>query len=180
MQDNIHRHHWQNRTDSRFTSFVFRTKLLIQKIFPRTAILNPRKILYDLIFMYGPRACRLVRNNIQDHHKLPICYIIIITGRTTLLAPQASLENSARFVHSWELDDPVFISLDFPTIIFYRARSSTLRLTPNLQDQVPVFMSPSERVAQLYPQALGSLFLPFCDSQGNGGGIVTSLHAERG
>jgi hypothetical protein len=30
------------------------------------------------------------------------------------------------------------------------------RLTPNLEDQVSVFMTPGERVAQLYPQALGS------------------------
>jgi hypothetical protein len=28
---------------------------------------------------------------------------------------------------------------------------------PNLEDQVSVFMTPGDRVAQLYPQALGNL-----------------------
>jgi hypothetical protein len=37
-------------------------------------------------------------------------------------------------------------------------------------------MSPSDRVAQLYPQALGSLFVTFHNSQGYGGGILTCLH----
>jgi hypothetical protein len=40
---------------------------------------------------------------------------------------------------------------------------------PNLEDQVTVFMSPSDRVAQLYPQALGSLFIAFYNLQGYGG-----------
>jgi hypothetical protein len=50
-------------------------------------------------------------------------------------------------------------------MIFYKARSSALRPTPNLEEQVPVFMSPSDRVAQLYPQAPGSLFVAFYVSQ---------------
>jgi hypothetical protein len=33
-------------------------------------------------------------------------------------------------------------------------------------------------VAQLYPQALGSLFVAFYDSQGYGGGILTRRHTE--
>jgi hypothetical protein len=41
---------------------------------------------------------------------------------------------------------------------------SALRPTPNLKDQVPVFITPSDRVAQLYLQALGSLFVAFYDS----------------
>jgi hypothetical protein len=32
------------------------------------------------------------------------------------------------------------------------------------------------RVAELYPQAAGSLFVAFYDSQGYGGGIRTRLH----
>jgi hypothetical protein len=36
-------------------------------------------------------------------------------------------------------------------------------------------MSPSNRVGQLYPQALGYVFVT-CDSQGYGGGILTCLH----
>jgi hypothetical protein len=47
---------------------------------------------------------------------------------------------------------------------------------PNLEGQVPVFISSMNRVAQLYPQALGSLFVASCHSQGYGGGIITRLH----
>jgi hypothetical protein len=42
--------------------------------------------------------------------------------------------------------------------------------------QVPVFISPRNRVAELYPQALGSLFIASYDSQGSGGGILNRLH----
>jgi hypothetical protein len=54
---------------------------------------------------------------------------------------------------------------------------SQIRDSPNLEGQVPVFISPRNRVAQLYPKALGSLFVA-SDSQGYGGGIRTRLHAH--
>jgi hypothetical protein len=54
---------------------------------------------------------------------------------------------------------------------------SQIRDFPNLEGQVPVFISPRNRVAHLYPQALGSFFVTFYDSQGYGGGIWTRLHA---
>jgi hypothetical protein len=63
---------------------------------------------------------------------------------------------------------------------FYRAKSSALSPTPNLQDQVPVFMSPTDSVAQLYPQAPGSLFVAAYKSQGYRGDILTRLHTENG
>jgi hypothetical protein len=44
--------------------------------------------------------------------------------------------------------------------------------SPNLEGQVPVFISPRNRVAR----ALGSLFVASYDSQGSGGGILTRLH----
>jgi hypothetical protein len=47
---------------------------------------------------------------------------------------------------------------------------------PNQESQVPVFISPRNRVAQLYPQALGSLFVTSYGSQGYNGGILTRLH----
>jgi hypothetical protein len=50
--------------------------------------------------------------------------------------------------------------------------------TPNLEVQVPVFISPRNRVAQLYTQALGSFYVAPYDSQGYGGGIVTRLHTS--
>jgi hypothetical protein len=48
---------------------------------------------------------------------------------------------------------------------------SQIRDSPNLEGQVPVFISPRNRVAQLYPQALGSFFVATYDSRGYGGGI---------
>jgi hypothetical protein len=82
-----------------------------------------------------------------------------------------------RFCHICpELDHTVFTSSDFAIIIFYTARSSALHPTPNLEDQVPVFMSPQWLSAQFYPQAPGSLFVAPYDSKGCGGGIRTRLH----
>jgi hypothetical protein len=49
---------------------------------------------------------------------------------------------------------------------------SQIRDSPNLEGQVPVFISPRNRVAWLYSQALGSLFFASYDSQGYGGGLV--------
>jgi hypothetical protein len=53
---------------------------------------------------------------------------------------------------------------------------SQIRDTPNLEGRVPVFISPRNRAAQLYPPALGSIFIASYDSQGYGGGIRTRLH----
>jgi hypothetical protein len=50
---------------------------------------------------------------------------------------------------------------------------SQIRDSPNLEGQVPVFIFPRNRVAQLYPQALGSLFVASYDSQGYGEDIRT-------
>jgi hypothetical protein len=61
--------------------------------------------------------------------------------------------------------DLVFTSPDFVTAFFYGEKSSTSHLPPSLEDQVPVFMFLSDRVAQLYPQLLGSLVFAFYVSQ---------------
>jgi hypothetical protein len=53
---------------------------------------------------------------------------------------------------------------------------SQIRASPYLESQVPVFICPRNRVAQLYPQALGTLFVSSLDSQGYGGGIRTRRH----
>jgi hypothetical protein len=53
---------------------------------------------------------------------------------------------------------------------------SQIRDSPNLDGQVSVFISPRNKVAQLYPQALSSLFVASYDSQGYGGGIRSLLH----
>jgi hypothetical protein len=54
---------------------------------------------------------------------------------------------------------------------------SQSRGSPNLEGQDPVFIAPRNRVAQLYTQTLGSLFVASYDSQGYGGGIKTRFHA---
>jgi hypothetical protein len=47
------------------------------------------------------------------------------------------------------------------------------------ENQISVFISPSDGVAQVYPQAAGSLFVAFYDSQGYGGDIANPLaHIE--
>jgi hypothetical protein len=53
---------------------------------------------------------------------------------------------------------------------------SQIRDSPNLEGQVSVFISPRNRVAQLYPQALGSFFVASYYSQGYGGDIQPLLH----
>jgi hypothetical protein len=52
---------------------------------------------------------------------------------------------------------------------------SQVRDSLNQEDQVPVFVSPRNRVDQLYHQTLGSL-LASCNSQGYGGVMRTRLH----
>jgi hypothetical protein len=51
-----------------------------------------------------------------------------------------------------------------------------LQGSPNLEGKVLVLISPRNRVAQLYSQALRSLFVASYDSQGYGGGIRPHLH----
>jgi hypothetical protein len=48
----------------------------------------------------------------------------------------------------------------------------------NLENQVPVFISPRNMLAQLNPRALGSLSVVSYDSQSYGGGILTRLHMD--
>jgi hypothetical protein len=48
--------------------------------------------------------------------------------------------------------------------------------TPNLEGQIPVFISPRNKVARLYPHALDSLFVAFYDSLGYAGIIRPLLH----
>jgi hypothetical protein len=79
------------------------------------------------------------------------------------------------------------VLLGFASVVILRSESlgthdhillSQIRDSPNLEDQVPVFISPRKRVAQFYPQALGYLFVASYDSQGYSGSIRRRLHAE--
>jgi hypothetical protein len=69
-------------------------------------------------------------------------------------------------------------SLDFVTVIFLHGNVFSLGPTPNLDDKVPVFISPSDRVARLYPRAPGSFFVALYVSQGYAGGTLTCLQQE--
>jgi hypothetical protein len=53
--------------------------------------------------------------------------------------------------------------------------SSRIRDSPNLESQVPVFISPRTGWPSYNPQALGFLFPFSCDSEGYGGGIRPRL-----
>jgi hypothetical protein len=53
---------------------------------------------------------------------------------------------------------------------------SHLRDSPDLEGQVPVYISPKDWLAQLYPWALGSLAVASYDLQGYSGDILTHLH----
>jgi hypothetical protein len=52
----------------------------------------------------------------------------------------------------------------------------TFETPPTWRAWSPYLYPPGNRVAQLYPRALGSFFVTSYDSQGYGGGIVTRLH----
>jgi hypothetical protein len=58
--------------------------------------------------------------------------------------------------------------------VFYCLRFET---PPTRRARFP-YLSPRNRLAQLYPRALGSLFVASYDSQGCGGGIRTHLHTS--
>jgi hypothetical protein len=53
---------------------------------------------------------------------------------------------------------------------------SQIRDSPNMEGQVPVFISPRKRVAKLYSQTPYSIFVASYDSQSYGGGIRAGLH----
>jgi hypothetical protein len=67
----------------------------------------------------------------------------------------------------------LFLGSAVPLSIFYCPNSWD---SPNLEGQVPVFISPRNRVGHIYPRALGSLSVASYDSQGYGGSILSCLH----
>jgi hypothetical protein len=77
----------------------------------------------------------------------------------------------------------LLLALASAVILWFESRGthvyillSQIRDSPKLVGQVPVFISPRNKVAQLYTQALDSLFVASYDSQGYSGGIRTRLH----
>jgi hypothetical protein len=58
-------------------------------------------------------------------------------------------------------------------IIFYYLK---FEISPAWRTKSPYIHLPGNRVVQLYPEVLGSLFVTSFDSQGYGGGIRTRIH----
>jgi hypothetical protein len=89
-----------------------------------------------------------------------------ICGFVILLRPLWREDGSVIYLYNclWALPKQSLLGrspADLTAIVY-----SLIWDSPNLEDQVPVFISPRNRVAQLYPRALGSLFVPSYDSQG--------------
>jgi hypothetical protein len=81
-------------------------------------------------------------------------------------------------MRGWVCRLPLLLALAREVILRSESRGThdhillaQIRDSPNLKDQVPVFISSRNMVARLYMQALGSLFVASYDSQGYGGGI---------
>jgi hypothetical protein len=69
-------------------------------------------------------------------------------------------------------------SLSGPSPTELRPNSTVSFETPsNLEGQVPVFIYPRNRVAQLYPWELSSLFVASYDSRGYGGDVLIHLQS---
>jgi hypothetical protein len=68
--------------------------------------------------------------------------------------------------------------MDVTTVISLQFKVTSIAVNTQHGLLGPVFISPSDRVAQLYPQVPGSLFDTFYISQGYGEGILTHLHME--
>jgi hypothetical protein len=88
------------------------------------------------------------------------------------LTPYPSLENSVR-------SGLVYTSSEFVTITLWQSKVVSLASNPQPGGLGLCIYVPSDRVAQLYTQALGSLFVASYGSQGYGGGTLTRLHTGR-
>jgi hypothetical protein len=103
------------------------------------------------LYFYPQVPIRVLRNKLSVPLQISTDIISKIIDKTVIFEPKLSWELSARFVLNWTILFSLFrISQQS---CFYGARLSALRPTPNLEDQVSVFMSPNDRVAQLHLQA---------------------------
>jgi hypothetical protein len=76
----------------------------------------------------------------------------------TLTSPHFFLHSSRSLAAVVVFDLTVQSQAPVEVYSFYGAGLLVQRPTPNLEDQVSVFMTPGDRMAQLYPQALGTHF----------------------
>jgi hypothetical protein len=97
------------------------------------------------IFIFKPSACSYSPYVTSSMTKGWVCRLQFLLG----LASAVILRSESRGTH-----DHVLLS--------------QVRDSSNLEGQVPVLISPRNRVARLYPQTLGSLFITSYDSKGYG------------
>jgi hypothetical protein len=95
----------------------------------------------------------------------PISSSLIVPSSSSLSSSSLAKQTfflATAFLRRFRQNYLGFTSMGFAKIIFfYRAMSSAFYPTPNLEDKVSVLMSPSDRVAYSYSQALGSSFISF-------------------
>jgi hypothetical protein len=130
-----------------------------------------------------------VQNWLNSKSKSKLYYDRRSVGRS-LLVSSSHVRLSTRFCYyqtvasllMWGALSDERTGLPFTIGIGPRQRSHSWVRVP--WDTWPYFtlsdsrISPRNRVAQLYPQTLGSLFVAFYDRQGYGGGIRTRLHTR--
>jgi hypothetical protein len=78
-----------------------------------------------------------------------------------------------------QISHRVFTSLNFATKNFLQSKVVGLASNPQSGAPCPCVPPVTECPSYVYPQAPGSLFTALYDSQGYGGGILTTLHTRR-
>jgi hypothetical protein len=116
----------------------------------------------------APNPLRLTTSDFFLLQINPCCHISYVTPSLT-----------RGLVCNWQL----LLSLTSAIILGSESRVtqdhillSHIRDSLNLEGQVPVFIFPPNRVAQLYPRTLGSIFVASYDPQDYVGGIRTNRH----
>jgi hypothetical protein len=117
----------------------------------------------------------LVRKSEQKKQFWRCKGIIIIIGKPTLLRRFCQVCLLPAMCR--KSDHPVFTCLDFVTIFFLQSKVVSLASNPQPGGPGLCIYVPQLQGGPVIPQASGSLFIAFYDSQGYGGGILTSLHS---
>jgi hypothetical protein len=84
------------------------------------------------------------------------CTFAFVLGSNSILAVVKHESSSYGSTAQFDPRPPLLGFLD--NNLFYRTELLVQRTSLNLEEKVSVFMTPGDRVAQLYPQALGTHF----------------------
>jgi hypothetical protein len=99
-------------------------------------------------------SCRFIDGRVPSLMRRWVCHLQLVLALASIVV----LESKSHGTH-----DHILLS--------------HIRDTPSVEGQVPLSISSRNRMAQLHPQALSSLFVASYDLQGYSGGIQTHLHA---